>query len=333
MPPSLAPGWDDWTFWQTGVSRIPGVGRLDGNYFSGKKKDLDALKLRPFTIAGGAVASGGGRVELDLGGRDATHLRTSPDGEQCSEWDRIQGTPETSIPSEEGQHAVYAQFRNGPGPRSPVFSDSIFVDATPPEVSPPTVLLRAGPMVDADLRVPVSVTWEARDTNAGLSDASVAVSCGEDREIRTDAPGSGEPNLTTPWEAATALFLDATCEVTAIAQDGAGNRARATSGAISTTLVQLGQDETATATLSGIQFGIVARRGPDAGRASVSIDGQGVGLFDLYAPVVTGPEVVYVGQLDGTAQEIAVEPTDTADTASTGTSVVIDGFVSLGAAS
>ena len=25
-PPSIAPGWEGWTFWQTGIDRIPGVG-------------------------------------------------------------------------------------------------------------------------------------------------------------------------------------------------------------------------------------------------------------------------------------------------------------------
>lgn len=330
-PPSLAPGWDDWVFWQTGTSRIPGVGRLDGNYFSGKKKDLEALKLRPFSIADGAVATAGGAVPLDLGGRDATHIRTSPDGETWSEWSPIRSVPTARIPKDEGQHSVYAQFRNGSGLRSPVFSDSIFVDSTPPEVSTPAVTLRQGPVAESAASIPVSVTWDARDINAGLTDASVTVSCSEDRNARSDVPGSADPGVTTTWEAPATIFTDASCEVTAIAQDGAGNRERSTSEPISATVVELGPDQPMTADVSGSQIGIIAQRGPDGGRASVSVDGQAVGLFDLYAAVAGGPEVVYIADLDGSDHQVSVEPTGTADPASTGTSVVIDGFVSLGA--
>ena len=46
-------GWDDWVFWQTGVSRIKGLGKkLDGNVFSGSKSDLQALQLRPLDDRG-----------------------------------------------------------------------------------------------------------------------------------------------------------------------------------------------------------------------------------------------------------------------------------------
>jgi GH25 family lysozyme M1 (1,4-beta-N-acetylmuramidase) len=333
VPPSLAPGWDDWVFWQTGLSRIPGVGRVDGNYFSGKQKDLDAMKLRPFSIAGGAVASGGGKVELDLGGRDATHLRTSPDGEQWSDWSPIRSVPTATIPTDEGEHTIYAQFRNGPGMRSPVFSDSIFVDATPPEVSTPAVALRLGPVAAPDATIPISVTWQARDAHAGLADATVQVSCGQGRDARSDAPGSAAAARTVTWDATAALFSDATCEVTAVAPDNAGNQQRATSDPVVTAVIEVGPDQPAAADVSGRQVGVIARRGPDGGRASISVDGQAVGLVDLYAPAVGEPEIVYITDLDGTGQHVSVEPTGTADPSSTGTSVIIDSFVSLGAGS
>ena len=60
------------------------------------------------------------------------------------------------------------------------------------------------------------------------------------------------------------------------------------------------------------------------------IDGQPVDLIDLYAPEPGGPEVVYVADLaPGSPRSISVEPTGTSDPASTGSSVVIDGFVTL----
>ncbi len=324
-PPDLAPGWDGWTFWQTGLSRIPGVGRLDGNFFGGTKRDLRQLKLRPFSIAGGAVATAGGDVELDLGGRDASHIRTSPDGETWSKWSQIRGTPTAPIPATEGEHAVFAQFRNGPGLRSAVVSDSIIVDQTPPDLSGLTVALREGSL---DGGIPVAVRWDARDAMAGLSDATVAVGCGDDRVRRTEAPGSAEPGQQASWEAEAFITPGGDCTVTAIAADGAGNTARATSDSVTVSDVPANGDQPTTM-VNADQAGIIARRGPDLGRAAVLLDGDAVALIDLYAPEVGEPEVILVLDLGGGEHTIEIEPTDSSDPASSGTGVVIEGFASL----
>ena len=322
QPISIAPGWDEWVFWQEGLTRIPGVGRLDGNYFVGTNKDLKALKLRPFAIAGGDVATGGGRVELDLGGRDATHIRTSPDGEDWSDWSRIRSTPTATIPKQEGSHEVYAQFRDGPGLKSPVVSDSIVVDATPPEVSATTVGLRTGALGTGQASVPLSVRWEARDVTAGLADARVAVSCGQGRSLRSQAPGEAQPGALTAWDAEAFAFPGADCNVTAIAVDGAGNTARAASERVSTTIVPV--EDTMSATVSGSEFGVVARRGPDGGRMAVLLDGEGLGLVDLWAESDEGPAVVFVAELPPGEHTVSVEPTDGGDAV-----LAVDGFATL----
>jgi GH25 family lysozyme M1 (1,4-beta-N-acetylmuramidase) len=328
VPPSLAPGWDAWTFWQDGLSRIPGVGRLDGNYFSGSKKELRALKLRPFIVAGGAPATAGGTVELDLGGRDATHIRTSPDGKSWSKWSRIRSTPTATIPTEEGEYTVYAQFRNGPGLKSPLVSDSIVVDDTPPEVSTPTVSLRTGVLASSGASIPVAVRWEARDETAGLADAKVSVDCGEDGFERTPAPGHAEPGELAAWDAAAALFADAACAVTAISSDAAGNTARDTIQGLTTAIVPVASaDEEAD--VSGDEVGVIARRGPDAGRAAILLDGNATALIDLYAPEAGGPELVHVVALPDGRHTISVEATETSDPASTGRSVVVEGYATL----
>jgi lysozyme len=330
-PPNLAAGWDDWTFWQTtSRARVAGIsGPVDDNFFNGKRKDLEALKLRPFKVAGGA-ATAGGEVELDLGGRDATHVRTSPDGESWSEWARVRSVPTATIPTKEGEYTVFAQFRNGPGLRSPVVSDSIFVDATAPDVTPPVVALRLGALASGAASLPVTVSWDARDVHAGLVGGAVLVACGADRNERTDAPGSARPDEAVTWNADAALFPDATCDVTAISEDGAGNRGRASVAGLTTSVFPAGAAERASALLTGQQAGVIAQRGPDAGRISVAIDGQTVGLVDLYAPEPSGPELVYVLPLPAGSGEVSVDPTGTADPASAGTRVVIDGLVSLG---
>ncbi len=326
LPISIAPGWDDWVFWQEGLTRIPGVGRLDGNYFAGSQKELKALKLRPFAIAGGDVATAGGRVELDLGGRDATHIRTSSDGENWSGWNRIRSTPTATIPTEEGPHQIYAQFRNGPGLKSPVVSDSIVVDATPPELSAPTVALRVGALGSDAASLPVNVRWEAQDALAGLADARVVMSCGQGRVVRSEAPGQAGPGQLAAWDAAAYVFPDADCSVTAIAADGAGNTARATTAGVATAVVPV-QGPEASASVSGSEVGIIVRRGPQAGRAAVLLDGQALGLVDLYAAVEEAPSIVFVADLPEGEHTITIELTDPGDSGAVG--LPVDGVAIL----
>jgi GH25 family lysozyme M1 (1,4-beta-N-acetylmuramidase) len=331
-PPKLAPGWDQWSFWQTGLDRIPSVGKLDGNYFSGTSTDLRALKLQPFAIAGGAPATAGGRVKLDLGGRDATHIRTSTDGDTWSEWSQIGATLTAAIPTEEGQHRLYAQFRNGPGLRSPVVNDSIVVDATPPEVSVPKVSLLEAPLLDAPVgtggsSLPVTVAWEASDAVAGVADATVAVSCDGDWAV-TVAPGASEPGETSSQVVSTGLSPNAVCDVTATSHDAAGNAAQAVVEGLTATV--LDTDGVAPAVeVTADQVGVIARRGPDAGRATVLLDGEAQALIDLYAPTAGGPELVFVTDLPPGEHTVAVEPTGSSHPASTGIDVAVDGFATL----
>lgn len=329
-PPSIAPGWEDWAFWQTGINRIPGVGRLDGNYFSGSFDDLHSLRLRPLTIEAGAMATSRQEVELDLGGRAATHVRTSADGETWSGWSPVRSAPRAMLGLQEGVQTLYVQLRNGPRSKSPVYRDSITLDRQGPEVSTPLIRLREGPLGDDPTSVPIEVLWEAVDAEAGLADASVTVACDQGRPIRSEAPGSAPPGELTPWSAAAAILPSAICEVTVISRDGAGNVTRVTSDAIEATARPTGGGAFPTAMVEGDQVGIVAQRGPDGGRAAVLIDGQPVDLIDLYAPEPGGTEVVYIAELGPSAvRSIMVEPTGTSDPASSGSVVVIDGFVTL----
>ncbi len=323
-PPSLAPAWDSWAFWQVGLTRIPDVGRLDNNYFGGSRTQLDALKLRPFSLESGAIATSRQDVELDLGGRVATHIRTSTDGQTWSGWSRIRSTPTVQLPAEEGEYEVFAQLRYGADLRSPVVSDSISVDHTPPQMSEPTVSLRTGALDEEVAGIPIAVAWEASDAVAGLSDASVLADCGELGAMRAEAPGGAAPGVAVVWDAEASVFADATCAVTAISRDGAGNSSRETSVDFTTTTVAAAQ-----ATVEGGQVAVIASRGPDRGRAAVMIDGAATGLVDLYAPEVSAPEIVFVTELAPGSHAIEIQPTGSADAASTGTAAVADGYVTL----
>ncbi|MEA2027212.1 MAG: hypothetical protein U9O18_11020, partial [Chloroflexota bacterium] len=247
-----------------------------------------------------------------------------PDGETWSEWSRIRSTPTATLPPEEGEHVLFAQFRNGPGLKSPVVSDSIIVDRTPPEVSAPTVSLRLAPIGGGAASIPVAVRWDARDTAAGLSDASILIDCGENLTDRSEAPGTADPGEMVTWDAEAMLFGGATCAVTAISRDGAGNMARSTIDGVTTPYTAGDR-----ATVAGDQVGVIARRGPDAGRAAVLLDGEALGLVDLFAPEPSGPEVVFVTDLPPGSHGIEIEATGNADPASTGTTVSVDGFITL----
>ncbi|MFI5292732.1 MAG: glycoside hydrolase family 25 protein, partial [Candidatus Limnocylindrales bacterium] len=331
-PPSIAPGWDDWHFWQTGVGRVPGVGRLDANFFSGHADELTALRLRPLSIAAGAPATARHQVALDLGGRDATHLRTSADGETWTGWTAIRGEPRAAVGREEGDHTLYVQLRVGNGLTSPVLSDSIALDRTGPEVTRPTIRLRLAPLGGeaTALSVPVEASWEALDPTAGLSEAAVAIDCGPGDRTRTPVPGAAAPGTATPWATAISLPSDARCDVSVIGRDGVGNETTVTAGPLEAAIVPVADGTLASAEVTGDQVGIVARRGPDLGRAAVYLDGEAIDLVDLYHPTPTAPEIVYVTDLaPGEPNTISIEATGTADPDATGTDVVIDAFVTL----
>ncbi len=365
-PPSIAPGWEDWTFWQTGIDRIPGVGSLDGNYFGGDPADLDALRLRPLTIEAGASVTASREVEIDLGGRSGTHMRTSPDSRTWSRWTPIRGTPRAELGSTEGSHTLHVQLRDGPKLKSPVFSDAITLDTSGPQLSTPTIRLRLAPLgadvaasseaadVDSSMAsptadeaatpasapssgpggagagIPIEVGWEASDAVAGLSDASLSIACDGDRAASIDAPGSAEPGQLTTWSAPAVVAPDARCRVTVTGRDGVGNATRARADTVVATVIAAAGDGSSGASLEGRQVGVIARRGPDLGRAAVLVDGEEVGLVDLYAPMAGEPEVVHVVDLvPGVPASLTLEATGTSDPDSTGTAIAIDGFVTL----
>ena len=365
-PPSIAPGWEAWTFWQTGIDRIPGVGSLDGNYFSGDPEDLDALRLRPLAIEAGAAATASQEVEIDLGGRSGTHMRTSPDGRTWSRWTPIRGTPRAELGSTEGSHTLHVQLRDGPKLKSPVFSDAITLDTSGPQLSTPTIRLRLAPLGEgaaaiseaADVEsaiasqtadaaatiasapsserggagagIPIEVGWEASDAVAGLSDASLSIACDGDRAASIDAPGSAEAGQLMTWSAPAVVAPDARCRVTVTGRDGVGNATRARADTVVATVIAAAGDGSSGASVEGQQVGVIARRGPDLGRAAVLVDGEAVGLVDLYAPMAGEVEVVHVVDLvPGRPASITLEATGTSDPDSRGTTIAIDGFVTL----
>jgi hypothetical protein len=228
---------------------------------------------------------------------------------------------------------LHVELRNGPTLRSGVYLDSISLDRSGPEVSVPEVRLLEAPHGNdaaGAATIPVEVAWQAVDAAAGLSDADVSVVCDDVPTSQGEAPLSAAPGESVTATAAAMVVPTVSCHITVVSRDGVGNGTSSTWEPVEADFVPLDGGPVASAALEGDQVGVVASRGPDGGRAAVLVDGAAVGLIDLYQPVASGPETVYVASLEpGTVQLISVEPTGTSDPASSGSSVVIDGFVTL----
>jgi hypothetical protein len=357
-PPSLASGWADWHFWQTGTARIPRVGRLDGNQFNGSAADLDALVVRPFRIAEGAPLTGTTTVALSLGGRDGDELRTSPDGTTWSEWRPLRDPPTAELPAVEGPQALYVQLR-ARGAESPVLRDDITLDLSGPALTAVETSIALGPIAEDRSLVPIDVRWHAADELSGVAGGAVEVDCGEGEPATVavaDPLSDGELHAAGPTAA---VAPGTACRVSVRANDAVGNASAETLPTVeanvlaeepSDRVTHVGEWRTTDvagatggavhvadtsgsmieAVVAGDEAGVVAMRGPSGGLATVTLDGEEVTTLDLYAPVAGGPEVVGTIPLSpGVRHILGISPSGSADPASTGTEVAIDGVVLL----
>ena len=108
---------------------------------------FDALVLRPFRIEDGARTTGETTVQLDLGGRAADELRTSPDGETWSDWRRVPARATADLEAAEGPQTLFVQLR-ARGAESPVVRDEITLDLTGPVLASVGVSIASGPLDD-----------------------------------------------------------------------------------------------------------------------------------------------------------------------------------------
>ena len=355
----LASGWDDWRFWQTGVARIPRVGRLDGNVFNGTPEDLAAMLLRPFRIEGGAGIAGSATVTLDLGGLDGDEFRTSPDGASWTAWRALSGAALAEMRPVEGRQALHVQLRSAGGTESPVFSDEITLDLAGPNLASVDLAI-ASTAVPADgSLVPVVIRWEASDGVTGLADATVEVACGEDPPTSLLLPSVAPPAEVVPFEATAFVATGSPCEVGITAPDGFGNvtterfadvaatflaadpsqrvrhlgewRTEAVEGAHGGAVhVAATPESELEAIVAGHEAAIVAVRGPSGGQATVTLDGQPVASVDLYAATSGSPEVVATVPLTPrTRHVLGLTPEGAANPAASGTDVAVDAILML----
>ncbi|MBV8756429.1 MAG: hypothetical protein JO257_04105 [Deltaproteobacteria bacterium] len=85
--------------------------------------------------------------------------------------------------------------------------------------------------------------------------------------------------------------------------------------------------DTAALRFTGRSVTWISRRGPDEGNALVTIDGRGVGTFDLYAASRGSAQFTFSG-LSSRSHRIQVLATGSKDATSSGIGVVVDAFIS-----
>lgn len=79
--------------------------------------------------------------------------------------------------------------------------------------------------------------------------------------------------------------------------------------------------------ITGTELTLLTRKGPDQGNARVLIDGVLVGKLDLYAPTVSNFAASFTGLTPSGGHKVILKVMGTKNAASTGTSVVFDGFI------
>jgi GH25 family lysozyme M1 (1,4-beta-N-acetylmuramidase) len=323
-------GWSDWTVWQTGLTRIPRVGRLDHNMFNGTLTDLDALVGRRLDLGTPTGWTNDPSLRLDASLLDGTELRISLDGATWSPWRARRASMAVELEPVEGRHQVLVETRLREGIDAPVISEPVGLDMTAPELGPATVVLATG-AVDttdsSDVRYPVELRWTALDALSGLDVPALSAQCDGQRTGATGAATPGAAGEVIGRVAVLGAPPGVECRLTATEHDLAGNRTRSEpvdvrlerideepSGSLvyegswellgdpgalgGQVLSAIGPDATATLTLTAQGVGIVAHRGPQGGRLVVEIDGAEAGRVDLSAEQPSGPEVVFATSLD-----------------------------------
>jgi hypothetical protein len=324
--------------------------------------DTSAPTGASVAINGSDTATNDPDVTLGLAASDAQTgidaMRISTDGAMNTEpFVPFAASSPVTLPGGDGSKTVLAQFRNRAGMLSPVVSDTILLDTTGPVSTGPTpAIVQDVKLVGPD-EVKVKISWSASDA---------ATSVAEHQLQRSDDGGTTWTPVSLPSPTSTQAIVnlprgtsrDYAFRVRAV--DELGNVGGFVQGPVFNTLVHqqnspfvnltagwtkenrasADNGSLVTATQSGRRatftvpdaraMGWVARMGPDAGRATVWVDGVQVATVDLYSPTVQYRMVVFsVDVAPGGSHSLQVRVLGTKSPASSGKKVTVDAFVRL----
>lgn len=221
-----------------------------------------------------------------------------------------------TLPTTDGLRQVYVRWQDAAGSWSPVLSDSIVLDTTPPTVGVP----RAGLVVGTALlfgRATVRVTWSGADATSSIATYELAHRI-DGGPWTTDSTGLTSPMLAFPlgvghayqfraratdragnggvWSGASTIGLTAINESsTRIAYRGTWRTVRSTAYLAAGARSSVSAGATASITSTARSIGWIARRGPSGGKASVYVNGVRVATVDLYASTFQNQRIVWAG--------------------------------------
>jgi GH25 family lysozyme M1 (1,4-beta-N-acetylmuramidase) len=348
----LPNGWQSWRFWQTGQQRFIGIGLLDHNvYSSTEPARLAGERQRAVVLAGGADFARQRSTSADLGAVDGAEARVALGDEPFGPWQPYAAALPIELADAEGPQVAQVQLRSFRGVLSPVFSDEVSLDSVPPDIRELTVSMVQDARLPLDgSRVPGGAAMRASDETSGLDSTSLELRCGT--RSHTQASSIAEAGLRAPLDRSG-------CSVVAKAIDRAGHRGRralkgirislldarpGTAGLAlkgtwqnvtseralrQTILRSTGAGAQAKLRVSGSQLAIVARKGRDGGRATVTLDGEPVVTLDLYASKPQQRRVVLVIDLPPGEHVVVVENAGEGRRASAGTTLDLDAFLVL----
>lgn len=347
----LPAGWSTWQFWQVGQFKFPFGPKLDSNVWRSSYANLLLQQQRPMRLARGAEWSSSRSVEADLRGFEGSQVRYGIGSGAWSAWRPYAGRYDLQLGPEQGKQDVKVQLRSFRGVKSPIVRDSIKLDNMAPTIWGPRVSIREGVRIQkSGARVPTFVDMGSRDTGSGLQSTTVRVDCrGQVWAKQTKSTPTNGTNVQIDKNA---------CTLVSLARDEVGNqRIRKLSPRLSisdlkrsnamatfvggwkmlkageslgSSLARAATKGAATkVTFEGMQFAVVARRGPAGGKLNILVDGKWAATVDLYAKTGDPRRIVYVGNVAKGKHTVKLVAAGTKRAASKGTSVWLDAVLVL----
>lgn len=312
------------------------------------------------SINGGAAATNSTAATATLSAGDShtgvEAMRISTDGAMDAEpFVAYTATQPVTLPGGDGAKTVLAQFRNGAGMTSEVVSDTILMDTVVPVSTDPVVSVPINSILNG-VNAQVRATWSASDTGSGVASHQL--------QLSTDGGGSWT-DLTLPLPTSTQRGVNLARGNTLYAfrtraLDAAGNPGAYTTSPVFKVLVHqedanlvtltsgwtieadpnadagdlastsLAGQKATFSTVDARTLAVVARKGPNAGKMNVFLDGVKVKGVDLYSPTVQDRVVVCTTPVTpGVPHTLEIRSQAGKNPASTGTVVTLDAIVRL----
>jgi len=354
--PTLPQGWSAWRYWQDGKADIPGVTKaLDDDMFHGTDTRLRGSVMAAPAINGGAAYTIDPQVRVQLLGMDGVSFRSSLDGSIWSDWQPYRTATPVTLPSGDGAKSVYIQLEDASSNLSPVSSDSVILDSTPPQLDLGAATLTLGRLHRGTAAVPATVTWGAQDATSGVALVELDQTCagGSSQVLAQLDPTAGSAaqkvrltpgtacQLTLQGSDAAGLTSALTAlEPTVTSTDDTASSMLTYSGAWSsrtrsgysggTVHFAAKHGASATFSFSGTDLAVVSSYGPDRGRAAVLVDGVRVAVVDLYRATRGYRQVVFQMHLPAGGEHVAVvQLLRKRNAASSGSRVDLDALITM----